>query len=281
VIQATGHAASSASSTLQPFQFERREAGIHQIEMAVLYCGVCHSDIHQARNEWSNTIYPCVPGHEAVGRVTRTGAQVSRHAVDDIVGVGCMVESCRHWQPCALGDQNYCSGPNSWLATRNGPVVPADKATGHDNAYGRDNTFGGYSSVLVVNEDFALKIPGTLRPELAAPILCAGVTTYSPMKHRGVKAGDRVGIIGFGGLGDMAAKIAKAMGATVTLFTTTAEKLAEAADLGVHAMLESDVDAMKSLARSFDFMMSTSPQAHDVNPYLSLLKRGSTRRSPG
>lgn len=273
MIKAIGYAAKHSFSRLRPLELERQEAGPNEIEIEVQYCGVCHSDIHQVRNDWSNTVYPCVPGHEVVGRVTRAGAGVTRHAVGDLVGVGCMIESCRHCEPCHSGDQNYCEGPNSWLATYNGPMVPAKMAPDGRNMYERDNTFGGYSDALVVNEDFALKIPAGLRPEVAAPILCAGVTTYSPMKHWGVKPGDKVGVIGFGGLGDMAAKLAKAMGAEVTVFTRTKEKLEEAARLGVTGVLEGDAEAMKPLKSSFDFMLSTIPEKHDLSPFIDLLKR--------
>ncbi len=273
MIPAIGYAAKHSFSRLKPFEFERNDAGPNEVQLDVLYCGVCHSDIHQVKNEWSNTVYPCVPGHEVVGRVAKIGTGVTRHAVGDLVGVGCMIDSCRHCDPCQSGDQNYCAGPNSWLSTYNGPMVPAAKAHGGGNMYGRDNTFGGYSDVLVVKEDFALKIPPALRPEVAAPILCAGVTTYSPMKHWGVKAGDKVGIIGFGGLGDMAAKIAKAMGADVTVFTTSAVKLGEGERLGVKVVLEKDKDQLAALASSFDFMLSTIPEKHDVNPFIALLKR--------
>ena len=243
MIKAIGYAAKHSFSRLRPFEFERQEAGPNEIEIEVQYCGVCHSDIHQVKNDWSNTVYPCVPGHEVVGRVTKAGPGVTRHAVGDLVGVGCMIESCRHCEPCHSGDQNYCEGPNSWLATYNGPMVPAKMAPDGRNMYERDNTFGGYSDTLVVNEDFALKIPAKLKPEVAAPILCAGVTTYSPMKHWGVKAGDKVGVIGFGGLGDMVAKLA---------------------------------DAMKPLKSSFDFMLSTIPEKHDLSPFIDLLKRDCT-----
>jgi len=276
MIKALGYAAKHSFSRLKPLVFEREEAGAHEIEIDVLFCGVCHSDIHQVKNEWSNTVYPCMPGHEIVGRVTKAGAHVTHHKVGDKVGVGCMIESCRHCDPCEAGDQNYCEGPNSWLATYNGPMIPAKKAPDGKNHYGRDNTYGGYSNVVVVNEDFALKIPAALKPDVAAPILCAGVTTYSPMKHWGVKAGDKVGIIGFGGLGDMGAKIALAMGAEVTVFTSHKEKLDEAAALGAQGVLESDEDALKDLKGSFDFMLSTIPQKHDINPFLPLLKRDRT-----
>ncbi len=276
MIQAIGYAAHHASSNLKRFEFEREEPGDNDVVIDVLFCGVCHSDIHQAKNEWANTVYPCVPGHEAVGRVARIGAHVSRHAVGDIVGVGCMIESCRQCSPCAAGEQNYCSGPNSWLATYNGPMIPAKKAADGLNSYGRDNTFGAYSNILVVNEDFVLKIPNGLQPEIAAPILCAGATTFSPMKRWGLKSGDRIGIVGFGGLGNMAAKIAKALGADVTVFTSTSDKLEHAQRLGVHGVLESDKAAMKALESSFDFILSTVPEKHDINPFIGLLKRDCT-----
>jgi len=276
MIKARGYATRHSFSRLKLFEFEREEAGTHDVEIKVLFCGVCHSDIHQAKNEWSNTVYPCMPGHEVVGTVTRVGAGVTRHAVGDTVGVGCMIDSCRECAPCKAGDQNYCESSNSWLATYNGPMVPAKKAPDGKNIYGRDNTLGGYSDVLVVNEDFVLKIPRGLAPEVAAPILCAGVTTYSPMKHWKVEAGDKVGILGFGGLGHLAAKIAKAMGAEVTVFTTTREKLDEAKRLGVTGVLEKDKEALKALKSSFDFILSTIPEKHDVNPFVALLKRDCT-----
>lgn len=276
MIKVTGYAAKHSFSRLKPIEIEREEAGPDEVEIEVLFCGVCHSDVHQVKNEWANTVYPCMPGHEIVGRVSRAGAAVTRHAVGDIVGVGCMIDSCRACQPCQNHEENYCEGPNSWLATYNGPMVPKAKAETGDNMYGRDNTFGGYSNIVVVKEDFVLKIPAALKPEEAAPILCAGVTTYSPLKHFGVKAGDKVGIIGFGGLGDMAAKLAIAMGAEVTIFTTTEEKIADASRLGATGVLEKDKDALKALKSSFDFLLSTIPEKHDINPFILLLKRDAT-----
>ncbi len=273
---AIGYAAHHSFSNLKPLEFERAAPAAHEIEIEVLFCGVCHSDIHQAKNEWSNTVYPCMPGHEVVGRVTHCGPGVALHAVGDVVGVGCMVDSCRACAPCIAGEQNYCEGANGFLSTYNGPMIPSSLACTGQNMYGFDNTYGGYSSVLVVREDFALKIPAALKPEVAAPILCAGVTTYSPMKHWGVKPGDKVGIIGFGGLGDMAVKIAKAMGAEVTVFTHTPEKLSEADKLGVAGVLESDKAKFTELKGHFDFMLSTIPQKHDINPYIQLLKRNCT-----
>jgi uncharacterized zinc-type alcohol dehydrogenase-like protein len=276
MLKAVGYAAKHSFSNLKRFEFERVPAKSNEVELEILFCGVCHSDIHQVKNEWSNTVYPCLPGHEIVGRVTRTGPSVTQHRVGDLVGVGCMIDSCGSCAPCQAGEQNYCEGPNSWLATYNGPMIPAAKARGAVNTYGRDNTFGGYSNNLVVREDFLLKIPAILRPEVAAPILCAGVTTYSPMKHFGVEAGQKVGIVGFGGLGDMACKIAKAMGAEVTVFTRTKEKIDEAGRLGITAVLEKDEEAMEKLKSSFDFILSTIPEKHDINPFVELLKRDRT-----
>lgn len=274
MIKVTGYAAKHSFSRLKKYEFERNEAKAHEVEIEVLYCGVCHSDIHQVKNEWSNTVYPCVPGHEIVGRVTKVGPAVTKHAVGDMVGVGCMIDSCGQCEACRDGDQNYCQAPNSWLATYNGPMQPASKVG--ENIYGVDNTFGGYSNMLVVKEDFVLKIPPQLKPEVAAPILCAGVTTYSPLKHWGVKAGDKVGILGMGGLGHMAAKLAKALGAEVTVFTSTKEKIEEAQKLGVDAVMEDDKEALKKLKASFDFILSTVPEKHDLNPFIELLKRDAT-----
>lgn len=271
MIKVTGYAAKHSYSRLKKYEFERAEAKAHEVEIEVLFCGVCHSDIHQVKNEWSNTVYPCVPGHEIVGRVTRVGPAVRKHAVGDLVGVGCMIDSCGQCASCRDGDQNYCLAPNSWLATYNGPMQP--KSAVGENIYGVDNTFGGYSNMLIVKEDFVLKIPEKLKPEVAAPILCAGVTTYSPLKHWGVKAGDKVGILGMGGLGHMGAKLAKAMGADVTVFTSTKEKIEEAQKLGFTAVMEDDKDALEKLEASFDFILSTIPEKHDLNPFIELLKR--------
>ncbi|HEX8387873.1 MAG TPA: NAD(P)-dependent alcohol dehydrogenase [Sphingomonas sp.] len=277
MIDAIGYAAKHSYSRLKPMRFQRDEPRPNEVRIDVLYCGVCHSDIHQAKNEWGNTVYPCVPGHEIVGRVAQA-ADGGRFAVGDLVGVGCMIDSCRTCEPCREGDENYCEGPNSWLATYNGPMVPAKKAATGDNMYGRDNTFGGYSNVLVVPEDFVLRIPEAIAPEKAAPILCAGVTTYSPLKHWGVKPGDKVGVVGLGGLGHMAVKIARAMGAEVTVFTTSADKKAEAESLGAaHVTMEKEVtgkaEELTATPGQFDLILSTVPEKHDVNAYVALLKR--------
>ncbi len=218
-----------------------------------------------------------MPGHEIVGRVARVGTAVTRHVIGDIVGVGCMIDSCRNCDACRAGAENYCQGPNSWLATYNGPMVPSKKASTGTNMFGRDNTFGGYATAIVVKQDFVLKIPAAIDPAHAAPILCAGVTTYSPMRHWGVKAGDRVGIIGFGGLGNMAAKLAIAMGAKVTIFTTSHDKIDAGLKLGAErVVVENDEPAMQSLKRSFDFMLATIPQKFEMDPFVLLLKHDAT-----
>ena len=272
MIDAIGYSAAGRHSALRLTRFQCDEPGAHDVQIAVMFCGVCHSDIHQVRNEWSNTVYPCMPGHEIVGRVSRVGAAVGKHKVGDIVGVGCMIDSCRQCEPCRAGEENYCAGPNSWLATYNGPMVPRAKAG--QNIYGRDNTFGGYATVKVAHEDFVLKIPAGLDPRQAAPILCAGVTTYSPLKHWGVKAGDHVGIVGFGGLGDMACKLARAMGAAVTVFTTRPDKTDRAHAIGVaEVVIEGDRAAFKRLTGTLDFILCTIPQSFDLNPFIPLLKR--------
>ena len=277
MIQATGYAAKNAHAKLKPTKFECDEPGAGDVQIEVMFCGVCHSDIHQVKNEWGNTVYPCMPGHEIVGRVVHAGASVTKHKVGDIVGVGCMRYSCRECASCREGAENYCEGPNSWLATYNGPMIPSAKSPTGKNMYGKDNTFGGYANTLVVSEDFVLRIPAALPPEKAAPILCAGVTTYSPMRHWKVKAGQRVGILGFGGLGDMATKLAKALGAEVIVFTSSKDKIEDAKKAGAgRVVIEGDEDAMAELASSFDFILSTIPEKSDLDPFMPLLKRDCT-----
>jgi uncharacterized zinc-type alcohol dehydrogenase-like protein len=213
-----------------------------------------------------------MPGHEIVGRVTKVGGAVTRHAVGDLVGVGCMIDSCQQCPSCHDGLEQYCEGPNAFLATYNGPSKPAAMADG-ENMYGCENTYGGYSNAITVKESFVLKIPASIPVEAAAPILCAGITTYSPLRHWKIKAGDKVGVVGFGGLGDMAVKLALAMGADVTVFTTTREKVAEAEKLGAKGVLETDKEAMKAVAMSLDFILSTVPEKHKVDPFVAALKR--------
>ena len=203
-----GYAAETAQASLAPFSFERREPEPTDVQIEILYCGVCHSDIHQARNEWQNTLYPCVPGHEIIGRVTAVGSDVQRFKPGDLAGVGCMVDSCRTCPNCREGLEQYCD--RMFIATYNGE----DKHTG-------GHTFGGYSRAIVVEQDFVLRIPDNLELAAVAPLLCAGITTYSPMRHWKVGPGQRVGVVGLGGLGHMGVKFARAFGAEVVLFTTS------------------------------------------------------------
>ncbi len=227
-------------------------------------CGVCHSDIHQARNEWKNTIYPCVPGHEIVGRVTAVGNDVTKFKVGDLAGVGCLVDSCQDCASCADGLEQYCE--KGMVLTYNGK----DKETG-------DITFGGYSTSIVVTESFVLHVPENLDLKAVAPLLCAGITLYSPLRHWNVQAGQSVGIIGLGGLGHMGVKLAHAMGAKVTVITTSPGKEADARKLGADEVLISkDAAAMKKAAESFDLIVNTIPVGHDINPYVALLKRDAT-----
>ncbi len=266
-----GYGTNHSFTGLKPMEIERAAAGAGEVEIDILYCGVCHSDIHQAENDWSNTIYPCVPGHEIVGRVRAVGDGVTRHAVGDLVGVGCMVDSCGRCASCQDSEENYCESANGFLATYNGPMK-AEKQAGV-NIYGRDNTFGGYSAAITVKESFVLKIPEGIPVERAAPILCAGVTTFSPLRHWGVQPGSRVGVVGMGGLGDMAVKLAVAMGAEVHGFTTSKDKAPKIAAMGATPVVEDDKDTYASLASHFDLIVSTIPKGHKVDAFLPLLKR--------
>ncbi|MBJ2178900.1 NAD(P)-dependent alcohol dehydrogenase [Pseudomonas veronii] len=257
---AIGYAAQSATTPLAPMSFERRSPRADDVAIEILYCGVCHSDIHQARNEWGIAVYPLMPGHEIVGKVTAVGASVTAHKVGDLVGVGCMVDSCRHCDACQADLEQYClEGPTMTYAT-------PDRVDG-------SNTMGGYSDSIVVSEDFVVKIPAKLDLASAAPLLCAGITTYSPLKHYGVKAGDKVGILGMGGLGHMGIKFAKAMGAEVTLFTRSASKAEEGRRQGAdHVIVSTDAAQMQAAAGHFDFLLDTIPVQHDLNPYLDVLR---------
>jgi uncharacterized zinc-type alcohol dehydrogenase-like protein len=259
----TGYGNRDAASPLGPIEIERREPGPHDVVIDISHCGVCHSDIHQARDEWHNTVWPCVPGHEIAGRVAGVGAHVTKFSAGDLVGVGCMVDSCGRCRSCRAGEEQYCEGPHGFLATYNGPF----KADG-------SNTFGGYTSRVVVTEDFVLRIPEGLAAELAAPLLCSGVTTYSPMKRYKIGNGDRVGIAGIGGLGHVAIQIARARGAEVIAFTRSPDKAADARRFGASdAIVSTDEQAMAKYAGKLDFVLSTIPESHDVNPYVKLLKR--------
>lgn len=266
MIKAIGYAAQNATAPLKSIEFDRHEPGAQDVQIDILYCGVCHSDLHQVRDEWHNTVYPCLPGHEIVGRVMKIGQQVTKFKEGDLVGVGCMIDSCQQCEPCHAQEEQYCEGPKGWTATYNGPLKPDGS-----------NTFGGYSNTIVVRDNFVLKVPEGLDIKAVAPLLCAGVTTYSPLRHWQVKAGQQVGVVGLGGLGDMAVKLATAMGARVVVFTTSPEKEADIRRLGAEdVVLSTDKEAMQKYASSFDFILSTVPTKHDINPYIQLLKRDAT-----
>ena len=258
------YAATSANAALAPFALTRREPLASDVEIDILYCGVCHSDLHQARNEWHTTIYPCVPGHEIVGRVSRVGSGVTTFRAGDLVAVGCMVDSCRSCPQCQAGLEQYCDSLPTF--TYNG----VDKHTGGP-------TWGGYSEKIVVDEAFVLRIPETLDPAATAPLLCAGITTYSPLRHWKVGPGRKVGVVGLGGLGHMGVKFAHAFGAHTVLFTTSPGKRSDALRLGAdEVVISTDADAMKKHASSFDFILDCVSAQHDINAYLGLLKLDGT-----
>ena len=266
-MKVNGYAATSSTASLKPFAFERRDPGIQDVVINILYCGVCHSDIHSARNEWHASKYPLVPGHEIIGRVAAIGSNVSKYSVGDLVGVGCLVDSCRHCTSCDEGLEQYCD--NGFTATYNSE----DKIGGTSHK----TTFGGYSNVIIVDEQFVLHIPENLDPAAAAPLLCAGITTYSPLKHWKIRAGQKVGIIGLGGLVHMGVKFAHAMGAEVIMITTSPKKADDAKKLGADdVLLSTDSKAMATAQNSFDFLLNTIPVGHDVDPYIALLKRDAT-----
>lgn len=257
---AKGYAAHSNTSGLAPFSFDRREPRPDDVSIEIDYCGVCHTDIHFVQNDWGVTNYPVVPGHEIIGRVTAVGSDVTGFKVGDVVGVGCMVDSCRSCSACEAGLEQYCL--EGMTSTYNGE----DR---HDHSV----TYGGYSDKVVVSERFVVKVPEKLDPSSAAPILCAGITTYSPLRHYGVKAGHKVGVIGMGGLGHMGVKFAKALGAEVTIFTRSESKVAEAKKQGAdHVVISTDEAQMAAAAEHYDFMLDTVPVQHDLNPYLNCLK---------
>jgi uncharacterized zinc-type alcohol dehydrogenase-like protein len=256
-----GYATKDPTSILEPFNFERREPGPHDVLIEILYCGICHSDIHQARDEWGGSIYPMVPGHEIVGRVTRVGSQVKRFKIGELAGVGCFVDSCRVCQSCKEGLEQYCEV--HLVLTYNG--TERDKKT---------PTYGGYSSQIVVDENYTLKISSKLPLANVAPLLCAGITTYSPLRHFNVGPGQRVGIVGLGGLGHMGVKLAASMGAEVTVFSTSKTKEQDARRLGAHDFVVSlDPKNLEAHANRFDFILDAVSAPHDVNAYLNLLRR--------
>ena len=259
------YAAQSAESPLAPLAIDRRAPGPRDVQIDIAYCGVCHSDLHTVRSEWPGTLYPCVPGHEIVGRVSAVGDDAGGHKVGDVVGVGCLVGSCKRCASCDAGLEQYCE--NGFVATYNGPT---GDPPGH--------TLGGYSQRIVVDRDFVLRIRHP-QDQLAAvaPLLCAGITTYSPLRRWGVGPGHKVGIVGIGGLGHMGIKLAAAMGAEVVAFTTSPSKRQDALDLGAHTVVVSrDAEAMKAHAGSFHFILDTVAASHDLDAYTGLLRRDGT-----
>jgi uncharacterized zinc-type alcohol dehydrogenase-like protein len=264
MIATSAYAAQQATTPLTPFQFERREPGPHDVQIDILYCGVCHSDIHQARDEWGGSIFPMVPGHEIVGRIVRVGAEVTKFKVGELAGVGCFVDSCRVCPNCQAGEEQYCE--EGMVGTYNG----RERIT---NA----PTYGGYATTIVVDEQYTLHISPKLPLEGVAPLLCAGITTYSPLRHLKVGKGHRVGVMGLGGLGHMGVKLAAAMGAEVTMLSTSPSKEADAKRLGAHAfLLTSDKAAMKAKQNYFDFILNTVSADHEYGPYLELLRTNGT-----
>ena len=264
---AKAFSAQSATSGLAPGSIPRRNPQSQDIQIEILYCGVCHSDLHQVRDEWKSmapTVYPCVPGHEIVGRVVKAGSGVRKFKEGDIAAVGCMVDSCGVCENCSEGLEQYCL------------QFPVLTYNGQDKLLG-GVTYGGYSESIVVDERFALRVSDQLDPAATAPLLCAGITTYSPMRHWNVRKGQKVGVVGLGGLGHMALKFANAFGAHVVLFTTSPNKTADALRLGAHEVVVSKNQAeMQKHAGSFDFILDAVSADHDINAYLNLLKRDGT-----
>jgi uncharacterized zinc-type alcohol dehydrogenase-like protein len=263
--KAPAYAAQSATTPLGPFTINRRDPGPRDVEMDILYCGVCHSDLHFVRNEWNMTVYPCVPGHEIIGRVARVGAEVKNFKPGALAGVGCLVDSCRDCAACRDGLENYCE--TGMTMTYNSP----------DKHGAGPHTFGGYSTSITVDERYVLRISDKLSPAGAAPLLCAGITTYSPLHEWKVGKGHRVGIVGLGGLGHMGVKLASAMGAHVVLFTTSPGKAEDARRLGAHEVVVSrNAGEMSKQTNSLDFILNTVAAPHDLNAFLNLLRRDGT-----
>ncbi len=260
----TGFGTEAATDKLGPMTFNRRDTGENDVKIEILYCGVCHSDLHFARNEWHFTVYPAVPGHEIVGRVAEVGAKVAGFKVGDTVGVGCMVDSCRTCSACKEGLEQYCEAGNVGTYGGTEPVIGGP-------------TFGGYSSSITVDQDFVLRIPEGMELSATAPLLCAGITLYSPLRHWGAGPGKKVGIVGLGGLGHMGVKLAHAMGAETVLFTTSPSKVEDGKRLGAdEVIISNNKEEMKKHTASFDFIIDTVSATHDVTPFIMLLKREGT-----
>lgn len=254
----------AADASLKEMTIDRREVTAKDIEIEILYCGVCHSDLHTARNDWGGTMYPAVPGHEIVGKVTKVGSEVTKLKVGDLAGVGCLVDSCQTCDSCKKDLEQYCE--NGWVGTYNG----SDKHLG-------GHTLGGYSEKIVVDENFVLKVPANLNLAAVAPLLCAGITTWSPLRHWKVTKGSKVAVVGLGGLGHMAIKLAKGLGAEVTLFSRTPGKEKDALALGADSVIIStDDNQMNSVGGKFDLIIDTVPYVHDVNPYVTTLNINGT-----
>lgn len=254
-----GYAAKTPTAPLAPFTFDRREPRPDDVVIEILYCGVCHSDLHQARNDWGFSEYPIVPGHEVIGRVVSVGDSVTKFKAGDLAGIGCMVDSCRECNPCQQGLEQYCEEGN--VQTYNG----------HDR-HDHQPTYGGYSQTIIASEAFVLHIPQGIDLKGAAPLLCAGITTWSPLRHWNIGKGSKVAVVGLGGLGHMAIKLAHGLGAEVTLFTRSPGKEADARRLGAdHIVYSTDADQMQSAANQFDLIIDTVPYVHDINPYMSTL----------
>jgi alcohol dehydrogenase (NADP+) len=263
---AKAYAAYNPSEPLAPLDIQRREVGIKDVQFEILYCGVCHSDLHTARGEWPGTVYPVVPGHELVGKVTKVGTEVTKYKVGDLVGVGCFVDSCRTCPSCQDGMQQYCEN-GALVFTYNSP----------DKHLPGKVTYGGYSTEIVVDEAYVLSIPKNLDLAATAPLLCAGITTYSPLRHWKVGKGMKVGIVGLGGLGHMGVKFAHAMGAHTVLFTTSAGKIEDAKRLGANeVVISKDADQMIRHTNSFDFILNTVSASHNLDAFTTLLKRDGT-----
>jgi len=264
MLKTPAYAAASARSPLAPFSIERRQPGPRDVLIDILYCGVCHSDIHQVRDEWGGSIYPMVPGHEIIGTVVQVGSEVTKWRLGETVGVGCFVDSCRECEACQAGEEQYCGRGASFTYNC------------HEQD-GKTPTYGGYSTRMTVDEAYVLRIPPGIPLERAAPLLCAGITTYSPLRHFGMKSGDHVAVVGLGGLGHMGVKLAKAMGAKVTVLSHSPGKRDDALHLGADDFIATrDTGVFSESAGRFDFILDTVSAHHDYNAYLNLLRRDGT-----